>query len=133
MNTVVNRPTLSELARSKPYEPEAQAADFAADKQAVLNELRRAGSRGVTTLEFVRRGIGGLRPPNRICDLREDGHVIATIRERKRQFRFILERENPSPTLKPAARKAAEQKPLPGDWCERRVTGLELFDAAVQS
>jgi hypothetical protein len=120
------RPTLSELERGRPYQPDAQATDFDADKLAVLNELRKAGARGVTTLEFIRRGIGGLRPPNRIHDLRDDGHVIATVRERGRQFRFVLQRENPSPTPKSPTRKN-------GGWCDQRATGLPLFDTAVRS
>jgi hypothetical protein len=116
MNTAIEN-----LAQAKPYKPKSSAEDFEADKLAVLEALREAGARGVSTLEFIQRGIGGLRPPNRICDLRRDGHVIQTKHEGRRQFRFVLLRENPSPTPKPPARKRAEQVLLSGDWYERQT------------
>lgn len=116
MNTAID-----DLTQGKPYKPKSSAEDFEADKLAVLEALREAGARGVSTVEFLRRGIGGMRPPNRVCDCRKDGHVIRTIREGRGQFRFILLRENLNPTPRPARRKRTEQVPLSGDWYERQT------------
>src|SRR5437667_5577032 len=45
MNTAID-----DLAQGKPYKPKSGAEDFEADKLAVLETLRRAGPRGVSTL-----------------------------------------------------------------------------------
>jgi Helix-turn-helix domain len=95
--------TLETLRQCRPLRPSGSAGDFEADRIAVLRELRDAGPRGVSTLEFLRRGIGGLRVANRIYDLRKQGHLIQTVRESGRQCRFVLRHENPSPTPKPAS------------------------------
>jgi len=110
MNTFPLTPC--QLERAKPLNPDSHAEDFEADKLAVLDALRKAGTRGVSTVEFLQRGIGGVRPPNRVCDLRKDGHLIQTVRESGRQCRFVLLHENLSPTPRPAPGKQAEQIPL---------------------
>lgn len=85
-----SRPTLAQLDQARPYRPKVTAGDFAACKLAALEALRQAGPIGLTTQELRDNGAGE-RPPNRICDLRRDGHLIKTIPGRP--FRFVLLRE----------------------------------------
>ena len=49
------------------------------DAQRLLQRLHEAGSAGITTGELIREGRYGLRPPNRILDLRRQGHNIKTV------------------------------------------------------
>lgn len=102
---------VEKMASCRPLKPATKAEDFEVDKLAVLEALRQAGPRGVSTLEFLRRGIGGMRPPNRVHDLRREGHLGQTVRE-GRQCRFVLVHENPSPATRPASGAPAQQIPL---------------------
>ena len=112
-------PKLNTIEQARPLKPDSHAEDFEADKLAVLDALRRAGPHGMSTMEFLRRGIGGVRPPNRVCDLRKDGHLIQTVRESGRQCRFVLLHENPRPIPRPGPRKPIEQIPI-SDFMRRR-------------
>jgi hypothetical protein len=99
--------------------------EHADDAQRLLERLREVGTGGITSGELIREGRYGLRPPNRIGDLRRQGHQIQTIREENGIFRFVLVRENPNPQ---ARRK--QSKPSNGDsFAGRRVIGLPLWDA----
>ena len=84
------RPTLGQLAQAKPHRPIHEASDFAADKSRVLEALEQAGATGCTTRELMDRG-GGMRPPNRIGELRnKDGIAIKTIPEGRGVYRNVL-------------------------------------------
>jgi hypothetical protein len=83
------RITLGQLEQAQPHKPACNADDFAADKQRVLEALEQAGAAGLTTRELMDRG-GGMRPPNRIHDLREEGHAIRTIPEGRGVYRYVL-------------------------------------------
>lgn len=51
--------------------------------------LKEAGERGVTTGELLQAGVGS-RYGARLLELREDGYVIESIRERAGSFRYRL-------------------------------------------
>lgn len=104
----IQPPTLAEVAQARPYRPKVTSSDFAACKLATLEALRQAGPLGLTTQELRDRGAGE-RPPNRICDLRKDGHLIKTVPGRP--FRFVLLREvnGEKPPASPRPLKSWEQ------------------------
>jgi hypothetical protein len=54
-----------------------------------LHLLREAGSRGITTAEFLRAGVGS-RYSARIMELRQAGHVIEAERIREGSWRYVL-------------------------------------------
>ena len=109
------RITLEQLEQSEPCKPVCRASDFTADKLRVLHALEQAGAAGLTTRELMRRG-GGMRPPNRIHDLRENGVAIKTIPEGRGVYRYVL-----CKFLREQGVKATAEKESP-DWYER-VTG----------
>lgn len=61
--------------------------------QRVLDALRRAGERGIVTIDFLAPTIDGgapiLRLPSRIDELRQRGHVIDTVQKRP-VARYVL-------------------------------------------
>lgn len=100
-------------------------AEHADDAQKLLERLREVGAAGITTGELIHEGQYGLRPPNRVKDLRDAGHDIETRREPHGVFRFVLLRENPD-----AQRRRKRGKRSGSDFFDgRRVTGLPLWDA----
>ena len=107
------RLTLEQLEHAERHKPACQASDFAADKQRVLEALEQAGAAGLTTRELMDCG-GGMRPPNRIHDLREDGVAIKTIPEGRGVYRYVLCRFLPDREDAPAAAHAESR-----DWYER--------------
>lgn len=111
--------SLSQLRQAQPYKPTCDAGDFTADKLRVLEALEEAGATGLTTRELMDRG-GGMRPPNRIHDLREDGVAIKTVSEGRGIYRYILCKYLPEEKAKSAVWEKLRDKPL---------TGLELWDA----
>lgn len=64
--------------------------------QRVLDALRRAGERGVVTVDFLAPTIDGrepiLRLPSRIDELRQRGHAIETVQKRP-VARYVLRRD----------------------------------------
>ncbi len=60
-------------------------------RQRILEALRRAGPEGVLNTDLYRIC---LRPPSRICELRQQGFVIHTIPEAESVFRFVLVSES---------------------------------------
>ena len=129
--------TFEQLARARPYRPSGERPQHSDDAQRLLQRLRERGAEGITTGELIREGCCGLRPPNRVLDLRKKfGHLIETVREANGVFRYRLIRENLSPNERSGRDKCAKQSklPTPGDWfSEPRRTGLPLFDSAVRS
>ena len=118
------RPTLGQLAQAKLHRPIHEASDFAVDKSRVLEALEQAGATGCTTRELMDRG-GGMRPPNRIGELRnKDGIAIKTIPEGRGVYRYVLCKFLP------------EEKPRESDYmCRRRLeaeAAAPLFAGAVQ-
>lgn len=99
--------------------------EHADDAQRLLERLREVGPAGITTGELIREGRYGLRPPNRIGDLRRQGNEIKTVREGNGVFRFVLIRENPNPQR---SRKRSESSDT-DFFAGRPVTGLPLWDA----
>lgn len=93
-------PTIEQVQRSKPCRPSGPREEHVDDAERLLQRLRQVGAVGITTGELIREGCCGLRPPNRIGDLRRVGHLIETVREGNGVFRFILVRENPNPEPK---------------------------------
>jgi len=61
-----------------------------AQRDKILALLRSRGAKGATNLELYQIC---LRPPSRLCELRQMGHNIETIREGDSVFRFILHGE----------------------------------------
>ena len=115
-----SRPTLAQLGQARPYRPAGPPENAEAHTQRTLDCLEAAKSRGCTTTELMDQGCG-LRPPNRICDLRHKrGIPITTRPEGRGVYRYILTKYiTPAPA------------PL-ADWQDRpRVTGLPLFDLAM--
>lgn len=90
----------------------------------VLRLLRAAGDRGVTTGELLGAGVGS-RYGARIGELRADGFIITSEREREGEWRYRLLRE-PGAAPPPVAlepRRAPRRRPVaPGQ--------IALFDAA---
>lgn len=137
-------PTQEQIEQGKPYKPNGPREEHADDAQRLLKRLRQVAAAGITTGELIRENCCGLRPPNRVKDLRDAGHVIETRREGQGVFRFVLIREcaNPTPKRQP---KKAKQASLPQseDWFTRstgqpRPAGPQpdlgpLFDSAVRS
>lgn len=81
-------------------------------KQQVLNALRDAGPRGLTTVEITRPEVGGVRAAARIMELRREGHTITSTYVRKGSYRFTLDAEaggGGSPPLAPVADLGAEK------------------------
>lgn len=113
------RITLKQLEQAGPHEPACHANDFSADKLRVLEALEQAGAAGLTTRDLMERG-GGMRPPNRIHDLREEGIAIKTVFEGRGVYRYILCKFLPEEKAKATAWEKLRDKP---------VTGLELWDA----
>ena len=62
-------------------------------KQRVLAMLEEAGSRGVTTAQFLEAHIP--RFGGRILELRDEGHRIETHRVREGSFRYVLVSSSP--------------------------------------
>jgi hypothetical protein len=130
--------TFRELGRAKPCRQDGRRAEHAADAQRLLRRLREAGASGVTTAELIAEKSFGLRPPNRIGDLRRAGHLIETRRERHGVFRFVLIRESENPIEQRPAKKKPRQTRFSdsADWYERatgkprpsgEASGLPLF------
>ena len=130
--------TLRQIERSQPCRSEGPRDERAADTQRLLWRLREAGASGVTTAELIAEKSFGLRPPNRIGDLRRAGHLIETRREPHGVFRFMLIRQAENPIEKrPAKRKATQSRFTNSpDWYERAMgkprpsgeaSGLPLF------
>jgi hypothetical protein len=139
-----NAISIEQIEQAKPHRPDGPRAEYADDTQRLLKRLREVAAAGITTGELIREGCCGLRPPNRVKDLRDAGHLIETRREAHGVFRFVLIREcaNPTPKRQP---KKAKQAPLPQseDWFTRS-TGQPrpsspqlgvgpLFDGTVRS
>jgi hypothetical protein len=116
-----NTTSVEQIEQAKPYRPDGPREKHADDAQRLLQRLRERGAEGITTGELIREGCCGLRPPNRIGDLRDAGHLIETRREGHGVFRFVLIRECVNPTERRHPRKKAVQKPLHGDWIADRV------------
>ena len=113
------RITLEQLDQARPHKPACRASDFVADKLRILEALKQAGAAGLTTRELMERG-GGMRPPNRIAELRKDGIAIKTVAEGRGVYRYILCNFLREETSKSAAWKKLQDK---------SVTGLALWDA----
>lgn len=77
------------------FSPPAQAGNHRAK---ILAVLRQAGSRGVLNVELYKIC---LRPPSRLCELRQQGFRIETRREGESIFRFILHAEPAAPKALP--------------------------------
>lgn len=70
----------------------------------VLELLRQAGARGVTTAEFLQAGVGA-RYGARLLELRREGHVIDAQRVRDGSWRYTLRAPGPvAPTAGPSKR-----------------------------
>lgn len=96
--------------------------EHADDAQRLLERLREVGDEGITTGELIREGCCGLRPPNRVMDLRRAGHVIETIREGGGVFRYRLVRENSDPSPGPSLPKTEQLSFADSDdWYERQT------------
>jgi hypothetical protein len=97
--------------------------EHADDAQRLLDRLREVGEAGITTGELIREGSFGLRPPNRVGDLRRQGHLIETIREGNGVFRFRLIREAENPIEQRPAKKKATQNRFSdsADWYEKQT------------
>jgi hypothetical protein len=80
--------------------PDDRREEHVDDALRLLERLREVGPAGITTGELIREGRYGLRPPNRVKDLRDGGHDIETRRESHGVARFVLLRENPNAQLK---------------------------------
>lgn len=116
------QPALKEVERARPHKPDGPREERTDDAQRLLECLREVGAAGITTGELIRDGRFGLRPPNRVMDLRKAGHLIETIREGNGAFRYRLIRENPDPQPPRSRSKTTEQTTLSssGDWYERQ-------------
>jgi len=110
------RITLGQLEHAEPCKPACNAGDFAADKLRVLEALEQAGAAGLTTRELMDRG-GGMRPPNRIHDLREDGVAIKTVSEGRGIYRYILCKYLPEEKTNACAKPLSDSQ----DWYERQT------------
>ncbi len=108
------RITLEQLREAEPHKPASGASDFAADKLCVLEALEQAGASGLTTRELMDRG-GGMRPPNRIHDLREEGHAIKTIHEGRGVYRYVLCKFLSQDQEKATAPKELQRAPVKTD------------------
>jgi len=113
------RVTLEQLAQAEPHTPTCQASDFSADKLRVLEALEQVGAAGLTTRELMERG-GGMRPPNRIGELRKDGHAIKTISEGRRVYRYILCKFLPEEKSTAPENAALASRENPSDWYQRK-------------
>jgi hypothetical protein len=123
--------TLEMLRQRKPHLADGPRVEHEDDAEKLLRRLRERGPEGITTGELIREGCFGIRPPNRVGDLRNAGHLIETRREGRGVFRFILIRECANPTSKHQAKKRTKQL---GDFvAKERATGLPLFDSVVDS
>jgi len=119
----------------------------ASDALQLLERLREANVNGEcpSTAQLQREGLFGLRPVNRIGDLRKGKNLsayfdIQRIKCPHGVYRWKLH-EPPRPLSKQewrTQRRGGDQFPLPElpseDWSGRpRMTGLPLFDLAVRS
>jgi hypothetical protein len=74
MNT---RPSLGELAQTRPQRGTGPPKRCASHKSAILALLRERGPQGVLGSElYSRPNLYGRSPRNRVCELRKDGHLI---------------------------------------------------------
>lgn len=113
-----------QMEQARSPRPDDRREEHVDDAQRLLERLREVGPAGITTGELIREGRYGLRPPNRVKDLRDAGHDIETRREPHGVFRFVLLRENANAQLK---RKRGKPS---GDFFDgKRVTGLPLWDS----
>jgi len=111
-----------ELEQGRPYTSNGERPEHADHTQRLLEILRDRAGAGITTGELIRKGDCGLRPPNRVKNLRDAGHLIETRREGRGVFRFILIRECANPTERRHSKKKAVQQPLRSDWITKRAT-----------
>lgn len=118
----MERSSLNELEQARPYKPKGERPENARHMQRLLEILRDRADVGITTGELIRRGDCGLRPPNRVKNLRDAGHLIETRREGGGVFRFILIRECAKPTELRHSKKKAVQQPLSSDWITKRAS-----------
>jgi hypothetical protein len=120
------RPTLEELEQSRPLRGAGAPGRTRSHYDRILALLKERGERGILSSElYDTPHLYGRSPRNRISEIRQAGHLIKTVPMGHAVVRYVLLHENPSPTRRPAQRKEAERKDRP------RLTGLELFDAAV--
>jgi hypothetical protein len=64
-------------------------------RRQVLDLLRAAGTRGVTTAELLEAGVGA-RYSARLLELRREGHVIEAQRVRDGSWRYTLQEHAPT-------------------------------------
>jgi hypothetical protein len=125
---------LEQLEEARPYKPACHASDFAADKLRVLEALEQAGAAGLTTRELMDRG-GGMRPPNRIHDLRDEGYAIKTIPEGRNVYRYVLCKFLTEERNKATAWEKLQRAPAKTDNFGRPVTddlkNMPLFHAVT--
>lgn len=83
--------------KASPTGPPVRAVN---QRSHILQLLREAGASGVVNTELYRVCF---RPPSRICELRQQGYSIRTIRESESRFRFVLlqEPDQPRPLREP--------------------------------
>ena len=129
------RISVEQLNQAEPYKPACRASDFVADKLRVLEALEQAGAAGLTTSELMQRG-GGMRPPNRIHDLREEGHAIKTNPEGRGVYRYVLCKFLPEALDKTTAWEDLQRTPVKTDKFRRPLVedlkDLPLFATVMR-
>lgn len=131
-----SRPTLSEVADSRPPRGSGAPARTRTHYARILVLLRERGPAGVTSAElYDAPRLYGRSPRNRISELRAAGHLIKTLPAGASTVRYALLRENPSPIERPALRvvdksstTASALVPYPGWEGPQRC----MFDLTVQ-
>lgn len=105
------RPTIAEVAKSRPRRGMGVPSRCASHKSAILELLRERGSEGLLGSELYDSPEKfGRSPRNRISELRRDGHLIEGKPHGSSDWWYRLIRDN-------AGEKPANDSP---DWYERQ-------------
>jgi hypothetical protein len=102
-----------QLREAQQHKPACHARDSTADELRVL-EAREQAAPGLTTRELMDRE-GRMRPPNRIHDLREEGHAIRTVHQGREVYRYVLFKFLSEEKAKATAWKKLRREPAKTD------------------
>src|SRR5882762_7960454 len=99
----MSRPTLGELAESRPPRGSGAPSRTRSHYDRILALLRERGPAGVLSSELYDASeLYGRSPRNRISEMRADGHLIKTLPAGASVVKYVLLHQNPSPTPRPS-------------------------------
>ena len=101
--------TLEEVRKARPRQRTGAPSRTRSHYERILALLRERGPVGVLGSElYDAPNLYGRSPRNRISEMRKDGHIIDGKPRGASDWRYVLLRENESPTPRPPAKRAEQ-------------------------